>query len=261
MADYLAQDAARQLPAGYTPEQVRGYEAQRAVLADSMTRTDNAVLEMPFQATGNFFLVSTKPASRGTVLLDLAHADGVYAEPVLDYGALANPVDALVLAGSVRWARRVHETESVRAAFAPVELSPGANVTSDEALVAAVRRTGSATTAHLSGTCAMMPRELGGVVDPELRVYGVTGLSVVDASVQPLIPGAHLCATVYAVAEKVGWRPAHGDLESMLTSKTGGRSDQGKASSGGKPCLRGDVAQGRRSVEGAVPVAGSRPAQ
>lgn len=48
----------------------------------------------------------------------------------------------------------------------------------------------------------MMPRELGGCVGSDLLVYGTRGLSVVDASVMPLIPGAHLQATVYAVAEK-----------------------------------------------------------
>jgi choline dehydrogenase len=54
----------------------------------------------------------------------------------------------------------------------------------------------------MSGTCAMMPRELGGVVDPKLRVYGVEKLRVVDSSIIPLIPGANIMATVYAVAER-----------------------------------------------------------
>ncbi len=49
----------------------------------------------------------------------------------------------------------------------------------------------------------MIPLALGGVVDPELQVYGTENLRVVDAGVMPLIPGAHLQATVYAVAEKV----------------------------------------------------------
>ena len=40
---------------------------------------------------------------------------------------------------------------------------------------------------------------------PDLLVYGVTGVSVVDASIMPLIPATHTSATVYAVAEKVSW--------------------------------------------------------
>ncbi len=48
----------------------------------------------------------------------------------------------------------------------------------------------------------MLPRGLGGVVDPELRVHGTGNLRVVDASVFPVVPGAHLQAVVYAVAVK-----------------------------------------------------------
>lgn len=48
----------------------------------------------------------------------------------------------------------------------------------------------------------MQPRRLGGVVDPELKVYGTANLRVIDASIFPLIPGSHTQATTYAVAER-----------------------------------------------------------
>lgn len=48
----------------------------------------------------------------------------------------------------------------------------------------------------------MMSRDLGGVVDPELRVYGTWNVRVVDASVIPLQISGHLTATLYALAER-----------------------------------------------------------
>lgn len=48
----------------------------------------------------------------------------------------------------------------------------------------------------------MLPQDAGGVVDARLRVYGVTGLRVVDASTFPLIPDANIQAAVYMLAER-----------------------------------------------------------
>jgi choline dehydrogenase-like flavoprotein len=48
----------------------------------------------------------------------------------------------------------------------------------------------------------MAPKSAGGVVDDRLRVYGVDGLRVVDASIMPLMPSSHIVAVVYAIAEK-----------------------------------------------------------
>jgi choline dehydrogenase-like flavoprotein len=48
----------------------------------------------------------------------------------------------------------------------------------------------------------MLPRELGGVVSPELKVYGTSNLRVIDVSIMPTVPSAHLQNSVYAIAEK-----------------------------------------------------------
>jgi len=56
---------------------------------------------------------------------------------------------------------------------------------------------------HPTSTCRMAPLEQGGVVDAELRVYGVEGLRVCDASVFPEIVSGHTAGACYAVAEKL----------------------------------------------------------
>ena len=58
------------------------------------------------------------------------------------------------------------------------------------------------TTYHHLATASMLPRAKGGVVDHELRVHGVRGLRVADASVIPLQLSAHIQATVYAIGER-----------------------------------------------------------
>ncbi|WAQ86178.1 hypothetical protein PtA15_6A810 [Puccinia triticina] len=58
------------------------------------------------------------------------------------------------------------------------------------------------TESHPLGTCALMPKDHAGVVDPQLKVYGTENLRVVDASVIPIQIGAHPALTIYAIAEK-----------------------------------------------------------
>lgn len=55
---------------------------------------------------------------------------------------------------------------------------------------------------HPVGTAALLPEKDGGVVDAKLRVYGTKGLRIVDASVIPLLPSAHIQTLVYGIAER-----------------------------------------------------------
>ena len=86
--------------------------------------------------------------------------------------------------------------------FVASELKPGAAVQSDDALDAYISAT-AATAHHPLGTCKMGPAgDPMAVVDPELRVCGVEGLRVVDASVMPDLVGGNINAPVIMIAEK-----------------------------------------------------------
>lgn len=80
------------------------------------------------------------------------------------------------------------------------EVQPGEGVDSDEDLRAFVRN--NAWGHHASCTCAIGPRESGGVLGSDFRVHGTEGLRVVDASVFPRIPGLFIVSAIYMIAEK-----------------------------------------------------------
>jgi choline dehydrogenase-like flavoprotein len=103
----------------------------------------------------------------------------------------------------MKFARRYYQSQTL-ALFQPIETHPGSNVTEDGELEGFIRNNLTPTVYHPVVTCEMLPRELGGVVDEELRVHGVTGLRIVDASVIPTAVGVNTCQTVYAIAKRVG---------------------------------------------------------
>lgn len=195
-----AQSAAQYLPKTYTAANILGYTTQRDILLASFASTKNAIIEIPFSGGASTSLVLEKPLSRGTVRIKPSDR---YAEPDVDYNALINPVDLDNSVAMLKFARRWMQAPSMQQ-LGPQEVTPGSGVQTDQQISDAIKRGMTASTAHACCTAPMMPRDRGGVVGPDLLVYGVTGLSVGDGSIMPLIPATHICQTIYAVAEKVG---------------------------------------------------------
>ncbi|KAL1900082.1 hypothetical protein Cpir12675_001083 [Ceratocystis pirilliformis] len=139
------------------------------------------------------------PFSRGTCHIV---SPDVAVKPEWDPRYNSNPADMEILARGVQFARNLMTVEPLRSIFkAGGKCLPNitGNSLEDAKEVVSQRQI---SVFHVSGSCAMMPREKGGVVDSKLRVYGTKNLRVVDASVFPVVPLGNIQTTVYAVAEK-----------------------------------------------------------
>jgi choline dehydrogenase/4-pyridoxate dehydrogenase len=142
--------------------------------------------------------VMLRPESRGEVTL--ASADP-RAPVKIRQNFLATDTDRRTIRDGLKLVRRICATPPL-SGFAARELAPGAGIESDDALDAFIRAT-AATAHHPLGTCRMGPAgDRMAVVDQELRVCGVEGLRVVDASVMPDMVGGNINAPVIMIAEK-----------------------------------------------------------
>jgi choline dehydrogenase len=140
--------------------------------------------------------IAVRPKSRGQV--SLASPDP-RAAPLIDPNYLDHPDDLRTLLDGMQIARRILSAP----AFAPLrgtELVPGPSVRDDEGLIQFIRNS-VVSVHHPCSTCRMGVDPLA-VVDPQLRVHGLAGLRVVDASVFPRVVAGNTNAAVVMVAEK-----------------------------------------------------------
>ena len=143
-------------------------------------------------------LCQLRPESRGRIGL---HGPDPFADPKIEANYLATPEDRRVLRESVRIGRHV----VAQAALAPYrgdELAPGDAIATDEQIDRWVRATAE-TIYHPVGTARMGPSgNTRAVVDAELRVHGLAGLRVIDASVMPSLVSSNTNAPTIMIAEK-----------------------------------------------------------
>ncbi|KAH6646280.1 hypothetical protein BKA67DRAFT_98021 [Truncatella angustata] len=194
------QDAEQYLPAGTDLTVLKGYERQRELSLESLQRFSSPIGQIHWSTTTTATLYFVKPFSRGTI--NINNTDPL-ANPVIDWRSMTNPSDLDLVLALFRKHRDIFSQPSMQA-LGPIELAPfGDELQTDEELKAALRGSINPSNAHQCCTAAMLPQQLGGVVDDRLKVYGVQGLRVIDISIWPMITSAAPTATMYGQGEKI----------------------------------------------------------
>ncbi|KAF5505571.1 Dehydrogenase xptC [Colletotrichum siamense] len=180
-----------------TPSAVAaGYAKQKTLVLNHLAREDVGAYELLAASWGQISIANQKPLSRGTVR---PSSSSVYDAPVVDPRYCADPLDCKIIRLGLQLTQKLMATDAMRPLLPVVDAKY--NSTDERELMTALKPL-VGTEYHPSGTTSMLPKDLGGVVDSELMVYGTCNLRVVDAGIMPMIPGGHIQAAVYAVAEK-----------------------------------------------------------
>ncbi len=178
----------RSRPELETPDvQFHGAHASYATAADRVLDTEPgmtiAVCQLRPESRGSIHIRDNRPGS----------------EPAIKPNFLADVIDRAALIAGMRIARDV-VAQSALEPYIEFEMNPGPETQSDEELLSFARATG-ATVFHPIGTCRM-GEDAASVVDSRLRVHGLEGLRVIDASIMPTLVSGNTHAPVVMIAEK-----------------------------------------------------------
>ncbi|KAI5724823.1 hypothetical protein M8J77_007589 [Diaphorina citri] len=150
------------------------------------------------------WIITMYPESRGKVRLA---SKNPWAPPLIDPNFFDKEIDVLRIVEGIKFAIRMSETEPFQSIGSklvdrPIPGCKHLPFGSDEYWVCCVKHL-TMQTHHQCGTCKMGPAtDPTAVVDPRLRVYGIQGLRVIDASIMPVLPGGHTVAPTYMIGEK-----------------------------------------------------------
>jgi choline dehydrogenase len=161
----------------------------------TIDRTAAGIISHPFPGI-SISPVHLAPEGRGTLRLK---SNDPFAPPEIKFNFLRSENDMRVMIAGVRIARSIARQQALQRLMVG-ETAPGVATHTDEEIAADVRRRG-VSNLHPVGTCGMGHGTMA-VVDPRLRVHGITGLRVVDASVMPVIVAGNTNAPTIMIAEK-----------------------------------------------------------
>ena len=137
-----------------------------------------------------------RPDSRGTIM---ARSAEPFERPVITPNYLSDPNDGRVLVAGMKYARQIFAASTI-ATHSRGEMLPGPNVRTDDEMLEYARQTGT-TIYHPVGTCRMGDGP-SAVVDSRLRVHGIGGLRVIDASIMPTLTTGNTNAPTIMIGEK-----------------------------------------------------------
>lgn len=206
------------------PSVVAGYEAIYSATANTILPSKLGLVEL---LAGNnvdgairIGAALQHPFSHGSITISSANPMDY---PVIDPSYLKHPADVQILREGLKLTRKIGQTQPLSSSMTN-EVLPGEDVQSDEDWDKWLRGQ-IFTEFHPSSTCSMLPFEQGGVVDANLRVYGLANVRVADASVPPISFSAHLMGSTYGIAEQASniIRRSHNIQPS--TKKNGTSSD------------------------------------
>lgn len=192
-------EPAQFLPRDTHPTVVKSYELQQKLTLRQLAG-DTPMAMIHWNTANSVRTYFLKLLSRGTVAINSTNP---LEPPLIDFQTMVDPVDFdLVVAAFLK--NRHIMSQPTMAVLGPQEASPFADkITNEGQLKEILRGVIEPSSAHQSGTAAIMPEELGGVVDPQMNVYGAKGLRVIDTSYWPMALTSAPTATTYASGEKV----------------------------------------------------------
>jgi choline dehydrogenase len=161
----------------------------------TVDRTRDGIISHPFPGI-SISPVHLRPDGRGSVRL---RSNDPFAPPEIKFNFLKSDYDVQALIAGMRAARSIVRQQAMQK-LTVEETAPGVHVRTDEDMIADIRQRG-VSNLHPVGSCGM-GQGPGAVVDPRLRVHGIAGLRVVDASVMPAIIAGNTNAPTIMIAEK-----------------------------------------------------------